>query len=170
MLRRFAAPAAQVPKLDQSATQRAGVDTSAWASRAPIRFGLLTTCAVAGAGVLGALLASALPVAAQLGIAIAAACVGFVAPVCVLFTIEWLAAFPRQRKEARDEVRRLTQPADLAELSREFTDWVIAKRAALPQHGFRSAHRTGLAGTSAIRQRCRVMPVWPREPARNGRR
>jgi hypothetical protein len=66
-----------------------------------------------------------------------AACAGFVAPVCVLFAIEWLTAFPRQRDEARDEVRRLTRPTDVAELSRHFSDWVAAKRAALPQHGLR---------------------------------
>ncbi len=137
MFRRFAARAALVPKLKQSATQRARVDTSTWVSSAPIRFGLLTTCTVAGAGVLGALLASALPVGAQVVIAIGAACVGFVAPVCVVFAIDWLAAFPRQRNEARDEAKRLTQTADVAELSREFSDWVAAKRAGLPQRGLR---------------------------------
>jgi hypothetical protein len=112
VLRRFAAPATQTQKLDQSAAQRARVDTSAWTSRAPIRFGLLTTCAVAGAGFLGAVLATALPLAAQVAVAIGAACVGFAAPVGVLFAIKWVAAFPHQRNEARDEVRRLTQPTD----------------------------------------------------------
>jgi hypothetical protein len=137
LLRRLAARAAEVPRLELSAVQRARVDTSAWASRAPIRFGLLTTGAVAGAGVIGAVLASPLPVAAQVGVAIGAACVGFVVTVCVLFAIEWVTAFRRQRDEARDEVRRLTQPADLPELSRNFSDWVAVKRAALPQHGLR---------------------------------
>jgi hypothetical protein len=136
VLRRFAAPATRVPKLEQSAAQRARVETSAWASR-PIRFGLLTTCAVAGAGVLGAVLASALPLAAQVAVAIGAAFVGFVTAVGALFAIEWLAAFPRQRNEARDELRRLTQPTDIAQLSEKFSDWVAAKRAGLPQHGLR---------------------------------
>ena len=136
VFRRFAAPAKRVPKLDQSASQRARVDTSAWASR-PIRFGLLTTCAVAGAGVLGAVLASALPLAAQVAVAVGAAFVGFVAAVCALFAIEWLAAFPRQRNEARDELRQLTQPTDIADLSQKFSDWVGAKRAGLPEHGHR---------------------------------
>lgn len=104
MLRRFAAPAVQIPKLDQTAAQRARVDTSAWASQAPIKFGLLTTCAVAGAGFLGAVLASALPVGGQVAVAVGAACTGFVAPVGVLFAIEWLTAFPRQRNEARNEL------------------------------------------------------------------
>ena len=80
--RNFAAPAAQVPKVDQSAAQRARVDTSAWASK-PIRFGLLTTCAVAGAGFLGAVLTSSLPLTAQVVVAIGAACVGVVASVGV---------------------------------------------------------------------------------------
>jgi hypothetical protein len=137
VFRRLAAPAAQVPTLEQSAAQRARVDTSAWATQAPITFGLLTTCAVAGAGVLGAVLAGALPLAAQVAVATGAACAGFVTPVCVLFAIEWLTAFRRQRNEARDEVRRLTRPTDVAELSRQFSDWVAAKRAALPQHGLR---------------------------------
>jgi hypothetical protein len=136
VLRRFAAPATRVPKLEQSAAQRARVDTSAWASR-PIRFGLLTTCAVAGAGVLGAVLASALPLAAQAAVAIGAAFVGFTAAVGALFAIEWLAAVPRQRNEARDELRQLTQPTDIAQLSEKFSDWVAAKRAGLPQHGLR---------------------------------
>jgi len=132
VFRRFAAPAAQIPKLDQSASQRARVDTSGWASGAPIRFGLLTTCAVAGAGFLGAVLASALPLAAQVAVAVGAACVGFIAPVGVLFAIEWLTASPRQRNEARDELSQLTKPADVAELSRKFSEWVAAKRAGLP--------------------------------------
>ena len=83
MFRRFAAPATRVPKLEQSAAQRARVDTSAWASR-PIRFGLLTTCAVAAAGVLGAVLASSLPLATQVAVAIGAALVGFMAAVGAL--------------------------------------------------------------------------------------
>jgi hypothetical protein len=147
MFGRFAAPAALVPKLEQSATQRARVDTSAWVSRAPIRFGLLTTCTVAGAGVLGAVLANTLPVGAQVVIAIGAACVGFVAPVCLLFTVGWLAAFPRQRNDARDEIKRLTEPADVAELSHEFSDWVAAKRAGLPQHGLRMIQQIHDAGS-----------------------
>ena len=57
--------------------------------------------------------------------------------VGALFAIEWLAAFPRQRNEARDELRRLTQPTDIAQLSEKFSDWVAAKRAGLPQHGLR---------------------------------
>ena len=136
MFRRFAAPATRVPKLEQSAAQRARVDTSAWASR-PIRFGLLTTCAVAAAGVLGAVLASSLPLAAQVAVAIGAVLVGFVAAVGALFAIEWLAAFPSQRNEARDELRQLRQPTDIAELSEKFSAWVAAKRAGLPQHGLR---------------------------------
>ena len=136
MFRRFAARATRVPKLEQSAAQRARVDTSEWASR-PIRFGLLTTCAVAAAGVLGAVLASSLPLVTQVAVAIGAALVGFMAAVGALLAIEWLAAFPRQRNEARDELRQLRQPTDIAELSETFSAWVAAKRAGLPQHGFR---------------------------------
>lgn len=66
-----------------------------------------------------------------------AACVGFITPVAVLFAIEWVSAFPRQREEARDEVKRFTQPADIAQLAREFSDWVLAKRASLPKRGVR---------------------------------
>ena len=133
---RFAAPAARVPKLEQSAAQRARVDTSAWAAQ-PIRFGLLTACAVAGAGALGAVLASPLQLAEQVAVAIGAGGVGFLTAVCALFAIEWLAAFPRQRNEARSELKRLTQPTDVADLSQLFSDWVAAKRAGLPQHGLR---------------------------------
>ena len=62
---------------------------------------------------------------------------GFMAPVGVLLAIEWVAAFPRQLNEARDEIRRLTRPTDVAELAREFSDWVVAKKASLPRHGWR---------------------------------
>ena len=134
---RWAAPAAQVPRLEQSAAQRARVDTSAWVTRAPIRFGLLTAGSGAGATAFGAWFASALPAAAQVAVSVGAACVGFVVPVAVLFAIEWVCAFPRQREEARDEVKRLTQSADIAQLAREFSDWVLAKRASLPRHGVR---------------------------------
>jgi hypothetical protein len=137
LLGRLAASAAEVPTREQSAVQRARVDTSAWARRAPIRFGLLTTGAVAGAGVIGAVVASPLAVVAQVGVAIGAACFGFVVTVSVLFAIEWVMALRRQRDEARDELKRLTQPVDLAGLSRNFSNWVAAKRAALPQHGLR---------------------------------
>ena len=134
---RWAAPAAQVPRLEQSAAQRARVDTSAWVTRAPIRSGLLTTGSGAGATAFGAWLASALPVAAQAAVSVGAACVGFIAPVAVLFATEWVSTFPRQREEARDEVKRFTQPADIAQLAREFSEWVLAKRASLPKHGVR---------------------------------
>jgi hypothetical protein len=59
------------------------------------------------------------------------------APVSVLFAGHWVAAFPRQRNEARAEIRRLTQRTDVAGLAQEFSEWAAAKRAALPVHGVR---------------------------------
>jgi hypothetical protein len=137
LVRRFVAPAARVPGLEQSAGERARVDTSKWAGAAPIRFGLVTTASVAVVGVLAGLIPSGLSLGARIVAGVVGACVGFLLPVAALFVLARLTATRRQRDEARDEVRRLTRPTDVAELARHFSEWVEAKSASLPRHGLR---------------------------------
>jgi hypothetical protein len=85
---------------------------SAFAAGRPILLGLITTAASAGAGAAGVALSSKLSLLGQILVAIGAASVGFTAPMLVLLTARWLAAFPRQRNEAREEIGRLTRPVD----------------------------------------------------------
>lgn len=137
LVRRLAAPAARVPELEQSAGQRARVDTSKWAGAAPIRFGLVTTASVAVVGVLAGLLPSGLSLGARIVVGVVGAAVGFLLPVAGLFVFARLTAARRQRDEARAEIRRLTQPTDVVELARRFSEWAEAKSASLPRHGLR---------------------------------
>jgi hypothetical protein len=103
LLRRLAGPAAQIPKLKQTAAQRARVDTSTWATDAPIRFGLLTAASGAGVAAVGAWQANRNGLAAgwQIAVGIGGAVVGFLLAVGVIFAVEWLTAPTRQRNEAR---------------------------------------------------------------------
>ncbi len=132
--RGLSARAGEVPTFEQSALQRARVDTSAWVERASIRFHLVAAGTAGGAGVLGAALAAALPIGVQITVAIASSCLGFLAPLAVLFTTAWVVALPRQRDEAREEIKVLTQPADLSQFALDFSDWVAEKRAGLPRY------------------------------------
>ena len=119
-LRRLAEPALAVPPLEQSAAQRARVDTSAWATKAPIRFGLLTAASGAGAAVAAVALASDLALASQIAAGVAGGVAGFLLPVGVIFAAAWVAAFPRQRNEARHaiKVRSTTQDQAYADALR----------------------------------------------------
>ncbi|OAI39459.1 hypothetical protein AYO39_02825 [Actinobacteria bacterium SCGC AG-212-D09] len=99
------ARAKTVPQLDQSAGQRARVDSSNWATNNPIRFGLLTALSIGGVAALAVWLTKDLSLGWQIAAGIAGAAVGFLLPVTVIFVVEWLAAFPRQRNEARQAAK-----------------------------------------------------------------
>lgn len=134
-LRRLAARAEPSPTLDQTALQRARADTGTFVGRRPIKFLALTACAIAAATATGAVLAAKLPLIQQILVAVGGALVGVFVPVTVILASSWLLAFPRQRTEARAELRRATQPADLAGLAQGFSTWAAAKSAARPRFG-----------------------------------
>ena len=70
-------------------------------------------------------------------VAVGSGCFGFLSPVVVIFTGARVTAPRRQRDEARDQLRRLTAPIDVPALAQEFSDWIKAKRAAIPDYGLR---------------------------------
>jgi hypothetical protein len=131
----------QVPRWEQSAWQRARLDISGWASRAPILFGAFVTAAT-GASVAAATVfpSSTLGTGLKIALGAGSAVGGFVVAVAVLTGGAWLLAFPRQRKEARLELaRRASETVEaipgataLRKRCREFADELdgVVQRAA----------------------------------------
>jgi hypothetical protein len=95
-------------------------------------FSLATGCLAAAAIVAGAVLAAKLPLVEQVLVAVGGAGVGVLVPVGVLVASFWVLAFPRQRREARAELRLAAEPSDLAGLAEEFSAWTAAKHASRP--------------------------------------
>lgn len=135
---RWTASDEAVPSSEQSAWQRAKVDTSSFAARCPIWFGALVTAGAAAAGILAAIWTSghSTPVIVVCGVV--GALVGFLLVIALVSLICWLRAFPKQRNEARREVRRL-EAAAVAETQQESVEsqFAAALRAgrALPTAG-----------------------------------
>jgi hypothetical protein len=133
---RWTASAKDVPAIKQTAWQRAKVDTSSFAAGRPILFGTFATAGVATVGIVAATLASGHSVAVQVVCGVVGAVGGFLLIVIVIVGICWLLAFPRQRNEARTEVRTLDPAAgDGAALAREFSAWVLTRRESIPRAG-----------------------------------
>lgn len=130
----IAAGAEHVPHLQQSALQRARVDTSRLVAR-PIVFALTTGCVIAAATVIGTVVAAKLPLLLQIGVGIAAVIAGMLVAVVAILGCFLLLAIPRQRTEAREELTRLTHPTDFEGLAKELSNWVAEKEAAVPQFG-----------------------------------
>lgn len=124
LLRPQVEAARKVPKLEQTAWQRATTDTSDWANRVPVMFGAITTAGAAALGIFASSLSKHIVPEILLGVV--GAVVGFYAVVSLLAGVLWVAAPVRQRDEARAQ---LPHPETLAE---EFSAWVAKKRAALP--------------------------------------
>lgn len=98
-------------------------------------FGLVatvTTCAMpTGVG----FATTHLPLGAQTVLIVLAAAVGYLLVPTAWAVCNTLLAPYRQRDEARAQLRELR--SDSPTLAKEFSDWVTAKRAALPQFGMR---------------------------------
>lgn len=134
----WTASAKAVPAIEQTAWQRAKVDTSSFAAGWPILFGALVTAGVAAGGVLPAVWTSGYTTLVIVVGAVAGALVGFFLVIALVALVCWLLAFPRQRNEARGEVKRL-EAAAVAETQQEHVEsqFAAALRAgrALPADG-----------------------------------
>jgi hypothetical protein len=133
-LLRWTASAKAVPRLKQTAWQRAKADTSAFAALRPILFGLLATVGAAAVGLSLPLLIPGLPPRWQVLVGVIGAGLGFVLVVLACAGISWLLAPVRQRDEARAEVDRLTEVPDAdVGLFEDFDAFLAAARATEPQ-------------------------------------
>jgi hypothetical protein len=112
-----------------------GKDRSIAAAKDGRAFGLAATVTTCAMPTVVGFATTHLPLEAQIALIVLAAAVGY-----VLVPVAWavgntLVAPYRQRDEARAQLRELR--SDSPKLAREFSDWVTAKRAVLPQFGMR---------------------------------
>jgi len=120
-------------------------------------WGLVLEVLLGGAGAaVGALLVAdpQTPTRVKVMVGGASAVVGFFAVAIVAFGVFLLLAPVHQRNEARGELGRLTVPpaSDPAAFVREFSSWLSAKRAALPDWPASGRRRGGLSVESPVYQ------------------
>jgi hypothetical protein len=100
-LSKRAAASERRPPLEQSAWDRGKVDTSRWASGAPVRFGLVTVAGVAACAAAAAALSASASLLVQVAIAVVGAALGFALSVGAVTVYFWARAPSVQRDELR---------------------------------------------------------------------
>jgi hypothetical protein len=97
------------------------------------RYRIPAALLTAGFAVWGALLPDSASAGERAALAVAGVVGGALVVGLVVLLVQIATAPIRQRNESRIELKRLTAPLDPAGLAHEFSEWVLAKRAALPQ-------------------------------------
>jgi hypothetical protein len=155
VLGRWAARADDVRRPEQSAFQRARVDTSAWAGSSPIRFGLLTAACIAGGSAVSVWLADGLALGWQVTAGIAGAAVGFVLAAVIVFTVAWVTAPVRQRNEARRAIRARSPERDQAFAEAWKVNSEVSRRT-----GFAERWLGGELDLEDLKSAVAPMPAW----------
>lgn len=163
-LLRWTASAKAVPRLKQTAWQRAKASTSAFAALRPVLFGLLATVGAAAVGLSLPLLIPGLSPGWQVLVGVIGAGLGFVLVVLACAGISWLLAPVRQRDEARAEVDRLTEVPDAdVGLFEDFDAFLTAARATEPQITTPLGFWGTKESTPGYGRYCQLHDAWWRE-------